>query len=234
VSKEHDSLKKMKILLIEDSQEILAFLKHNLEAECFAVDVAQDGDKGIFMALTNEYDLIILDNILPKKSGLEVCTHLRAQKRSIPILMLSVKADPTIKAQLLNNGADDYLAKPFSFEELIARVRALLRRPIQITGEIIEVDDLIVNTKNQNVRRGKKEIKLTRKEFTLLEYMLRNLDVLLSRGMLLEHVWDMNMDPFSNTIESHIASLRKKVDLPGRRKLIHTLSGRGYKLTTLP
>jgi DNA-binding response OmpR family regulator len=221
----------MRILIIEDSKEITNFLKLSLEGEQFVVDVAEDGEKGSFWARTNDYDLIILDNILPKKTGLEVCEEIRKSGKTMPIIVLSVRSETLTKIQLLNAGADDYLIKPFSFEELLARIRALLRRPKVIESEILQVDDLTLDTKKCLVKRGKKEeIYLTRKEFMLLEYLLKNSGSVLSRGMIMEHVWDMNVDPFSNTIESHILSLRRKIDIPGKKKLIHTVSGRGYKI----
>ena len=220
----------MRILLVEDSKEIINFLKPSLEAELFAVDVAEDGEKGSFLGRTNDYDLIILDIILPKKGGLEVCREIREKGKTAPIIVLSVKTETVTKIELLNAGADDYLIKPFSLEELLARIRALLRRPKQIEGDILELDDLTLDTKRCTVKRGKREAHLTRKEFMLLEYLLRNKGIVLSRGMIMEHVWDMNVDPFSNTIESHILSLRHKIDFSGKKKLIHTVSGRGYKL----
>lgn len=220
----------MRILVVEDEKEISHFLKVGLEAELFTVDIAEDGERGLFLAKTNEYDLLVLDNILPKKLGSDICRELRALKKSMPIVILSVRSDTATKVELLNAGADDYLIKPFSFEELIARVRALLRRPKQVESEIYELDDLKLDTKRHFVKRGNKEIYLTRKEFMLLEYLLRNKGLVLSRGMILEHVWDMDTDPFSNTIESHILSVRKKIDSKGRRKLIHTVPGRGYKI----
>jgi len=220
----------MRVLCIEDEKEISAFLKSSLEAECFSVDVAEDGERGLFLAHTTNYDLIVLDNILPKKSGFEVCQEVRKKGKKMPILMLSVKSDTPTKVQLLNAGADDYLSKPFSLEELLARINALLRRPLSLENETLQVDDLVLDTKSCTVRRGKKEIYLTRKEFMLLKYLLRNAGTVLSRGMILEHVWDMDTDPFSNTIESHIASLRRKLDTPGKKKLIHTVPARGYKI----
>jgi len=220
----------MRLLLVEDETNIVNFLKPSLEAELFAVDVAEDGERGSFLARTNDYDIIVLDNILPKKIGLEVCKDVRGIGREIPILILSVRAEPSNKVELLNAGADDYLSKPFSFEELLARIHALLRRPKEFRGDIIRLDDLFVDVRKQIVRRGKKEIYLTRKEFMLLEYLLSHQGGVVSRGMILEHVWDMMVDPFSNTIESHILSLRKKIDIPGKRKLIHTVPGRGYKI----
>jgi len=220
----------MRLLLIEDEKGIVNFLKPSLEAECFAVDVAPDGARGEYLALTNDYDLIILDNILPQKSGREVCEALRNKGKSVPILMLSVKSETTSKVDLLNAGADDYMTKPFSLSELLARIRALLRRPKALEGERFALGDILVDGKKHLVKRGEHEIYLTRKEFMLLEYLLRNHGSVVSRGMIMEHVWDMNADPFSNTIESHIRSLRRKLETP-RHKFIQTIPGRGYKIT---
>lgn len=220
----------MRILIVEDEQKIAKFVKKSLEAESFAVDVAEDGEKGSFLGRTNDYDLIILDNLLPKKNGLEVCKEIRNAGKNIPILMLSVKSGTNTKVDLLNAGCDDYLVKPFSLEELLARIRALLRRPPNIVGDVLKVDNLTLDTKKHKVQRDGKDVYLTRKEFMLLEYLMRNKGVVLSRGMLLEHVWDMSVDPFSNTIESHIASLRKKIDSSHKRPLIKTVPGIGYKI----
>lgn len=220
----------MRILIIEDNKEIIDFLKVSLETECFIVDTVEDGERGSFLARTNDYDLIILDNILPKKMGVQVCKEIRESGKIVPIIILSVKSETTTKVELLNAGADDYLIKPFSLEELLARMRALLRRPKQIESEILQIDNLTLDTRKHVVKRGKKEIYLTRKEFILLEYFMKNQGSVLSRGMIMEHVWDMNADPFSNTIESHILSLRRKVCLNKKRKFIQTVPGRGYKL----
>lgn len=220
----------MRILIIEDDKGISDFLKVSLENECFVVDTAEDGEKGSFLALTNDYDLIILDYILPKEDGHQVCEKIRKKGRTVPILILSVKSEVVTKVDILNIGADDYLTKPFSFEELLARIKALLRRPKQIESEVLKIDDLILDTKKHLVKRGKKEIYLTRKQFMLLEYLMKNQGMVLSRGMIMEHVWDMNTDPFSNTIEAHIRILRRKIDLPKRKKLIHTIPGIGYKI----
>ena len=222
----------MKILVIEDEKRINDLIKAGLESERFVVDATDTGDKGLLMAQSSAYDTIILDNVLPKKSGLEICQELRKIGNHTPIIILSVKSEVYTKTSLLNAGADDYLIKPFSMEELLARIRALLRRPQQIRSDILRIDDLEMDLKKHQVRRGKRDIKLTRKEFLLLEYLFKNEDIALSKDMIMEHVWDMHVDPFSNTIEAHVASLRKKVDFAGKRKLIQTISGIGYKIST--
>ena len=206
----------MRILVIEDEEGIAKFLKAGLESEYFAVDLAEDGEKGSYLAKTNDYDMIILDNMLPKKNGAEVCQEIRATGKNTPIIMLSARGEMGIKVELLNKGADDYMTKPFSLEELLARIRALLRRPHYVSSEVLTIDDLVMDTKRHTVKRGEKEIYLTRKEFMLLEYLLKHRDSVVSRGMIMEHVWDMNADPFSNTIESHILNVRKKISAKGK------------------
>lgn len=220
----------MRILIVEDEKDISRFLKAGFAAESFVADIAEDGEKGSYLARTNDYDLIILDNMLPLKTGRQVCEEIRKAKISTPILMLSVKSETTMKVDLLNAGADDYLTKPFSLDELLARSRALLRRPEKIIDQVFTAHGLTVDIAKQVVSRGNQEIYLTRKEFMLLEYLLRNRGAVVSRSMILEHVWDMSVDPFSNTIEAHIMSLRKKIDTK-TVKLIQTVSGRGYKIT---
>lgn len=219
----------MRILVVEDEPKLSRFLKEALEAEYFAVDVANDGEQGAHYGVINDYDLVLLDNRLPKKEGIEVCRELRSEDRTMPILVMSVKSDTVSKVDLLNAGADDYLAKPFALEELLARVRALMRRPQVIEAEIMTIADLTLDSKACTVKRGKKDLYLTRKEFMLLQYLMRNEGTVLSRGMILEHVWDMSADIFSNTIESHILSLRKKLGENDKNRLIHTIPGRGYK-----
>lgn len=220
----------MRILVVEDEQKIANFLKEALMAEYFAVDVAEDGEQGSYYARVNDYDLVILDNLLPKKEGAQVCRDIRAAGKTIPILIVSVRTGTSDKVDLLDAGADDYLTKPFALEELMARVRALLRRPTELEGDILQIEDIVLDSKAGTVHKGAKELKFTRKEFMLLQYLMRNPGIVLSRGMILEHVWDMNVDIFSNTIESHIMSIRKKIGDHRRNKLIQTVSGRGYRM----
>lgn len=222
----------MHILVVEDEHEISDFLRVSLEAECFMVDIAFDGETGSQLARANNYDLIILDNILPKKEGREACKEIRLAGKTTPIIMLSVKSETVTKVDLLNAGADDYMTKPFSLTELLARIRALLRRPKELENEILHVSDLVIDIRRHTVRRADKEIYLTRKEFVLLSYLLQNAGSAMSRGMIMEHVWDRSMDPSSNTIESHILSLRKKIDTKSKKKLIQTVPGIGYKILT--
>lgn len=222
----------MRVLIVEDEEGISSFLKAGLESEYFAVDIAEDGERGSYMARTNDYDIIVLDNMLPKKEGSEVCSDIRKHGKNTPIIMLSARAELGIKVDLLNKGADDYLTKPFSLDELIARIRALLRRPAAVSSEILEIDDLVMDTKRHLTKRGNRDIYLTKKEFMLLQLLMRKKGSVVTRGSIMEHVWDMNIDPFSNTIESHILNIRKKISLKGKQDLIHTLPGIGYKVDT--
>jgi DNA-binding response OmpR family regulator len=229
----HPIINPMRILVIEDSKEISASLKMALEAECYVVDLADDGEKGSFLGRTNDYDVIILDYTLPKKDGLQVCKEIREDKKTVPIIMLSGRSEVETKAQLLNSGADDYITKPYFIEELFARIRALLRRPRVTVKEILTFGDLTLDSRRHLVKRANKEIILTKKEFMLLEYLMKHPREVLSRPMIMEHVWDMNADAFSNTLETHVLSLRKKLDIGFKTKLIHTVSGRGYKIDDL-
>ena len=220
----------MRILVIEDDREIANFLQVSLESEFYTVDVAGDGEKGSFLARTNDYDLAIVDFILPKLTGDQVVKEIRHDNKNLPLIMLTVKSELNDKLDLFRLGVDDYITKPFLFEELLARVRAILKRPLEVQSQILRLGDLVVNADRHSVRRGRSDIYLTRKELALLEYLLKNRGKVLSRGLILEHVWDANADPFSNTIESHILTLRRKINLPGKPELIHTISGRGYKM----
>ncbi len=221
----------MRILIIEDNQDIRELLKIGLESEMFTVDTASDGESGSYIARTNDYDVILLDNALPKKTGLEVCREIRKAGKTVPIILISVKADPEEKTRLLNTGADDYVAKPFSFQELLARVRAVLRRPDKNLPDDLATGDLILNSRTHEVKRGETKIYLTRKEFSILELLLRHAGEVVSRGMIMEHVWDLDGNPFSSTIESHIFNLRKKIEKSRKERLIWNVPGRGYKLS---
>lgn len=223
----------MKLLLIEDEEELAQTLKQNLEAECFAVDWAENGDQGSFMARTNDYDIILLDYVMPGKNGDRVCTEIRKDGKDIPIIMLTVKSEISEKVNLFNLGVDDYITKPFSYKELMARIKAILRRPKNIKNEILTIEDIIIDPSAQEIRstNNKKQIYLTRKEFMLFEYMARNQGKILSRGTLMEHVWDMNADPFSNTIEAHVLNIRRKLTQLTKKKIIKTIHNRGYRIS---
>ncbi|MDB5254016.1 MAG: two component transcriptional regulator, winged helix family [Parcubacteria group bacterium] len=218
----------MKLLIIEDDPQVSAFLKRSFEAESFAVDTADDGEKGSFHARTNEYDAIILDNMLPKKQGIDVCRDIRKANNPTPILMLSVKSDIPEKVILLEAGVDDYMTKPYSYDELSARIRSLLRRKPLIEVEIYTFGDLSIDLTKQKISLKGKDVYLTRKEFSLLELLVKNTGHIVSRGRIMEHVWDMNGNPFSRTIETHILNLRKKIETK-TEKYIHNIPGRGYK-----
>ena len=220
----------MRILVVEDDASVRRALISCLAAESFAIDQAADGAEGVYLARLNEYDLVISDYLLPKKDGLELCAELREAGKTMPILIISVKSTVPDKVALLDHGADDYLVKPFSYEELVARVRALLRRPAQLEQQVITVGDVTIDSARQAVRCGAKDVYLTRKEFSLLEYLAQRQGIVVSRTMLMEHVWNADRDLFSNTIESHILNLRKKLGTRSRAKLIHTVPGRGYKV----
>lgn len=220
----------MNVLIVEDDKEIVSSLTPQLKERGFVVDVTFDGEEGLGKAEKNNYDIIILDKGLPKKDGLEVCSSIRAAGKHTPILILSVKSEIDTKTDLLNAGADDYMTKPFSFKELIARINALLRRPEKVEHTILRIGDLTVDIEGRAVARGNKKLHLTTKEFFLLEYFLRNRGKALSRQEILEHVWDINADPFTNTIETHLVNLRKKIDGKNGKKVIHTIPGVGYKI----
>lgn len=220
----------MKILIIDDEPAIVEFLKNGLEANMYIVETANDGERGAFMGRTGNYDLIILDYMLPKLNGAEVLAEIRRENIHIPVLMITVKSEMKNKSEIFTLGADDYLTKPFLFEELLLRVRALLKRPAKAEGDFYKIDNLTLNTRTKIVRRGGKEIYLTRREFALLEYLMINRGQIVSRNQIMEHVWDYNADPFSNSIETHLASLRRKLNFNKNRSLIHTFTGRGYKL----
>ncbi len=220
----------MRLLIIDDDLTLAQSLKLSLENERFLVDLAHDGEKGSFLARTNDYDLILLDLMLPKQDGLMTCREIRSDGLKVPILVLSAKTELPTKIELLNAGVDDYLTKPFAQDELMARIKAILRRPKSMLSEVLHVSDLMIDAKKHVVKRGDRKIYLTKKEFILLEYLMQHEGIVLSRSNIMEHVWDMNADPFSNTIETHILNLRKKIDRQSTAKLIHTVPGRGYKI----
>lgn len=218
--------------MVEDEHKIANSIKKGLEQEAFAVDVAYDGEYGYDLAATEDYDVIILDLMLPKLSGLEICRRLRQAEIHTPILILTAKGRVEEKVEGLNAGADDYLPKPFSFAELLARVRALTRRPKQILPNVLTYQDLSLDVASFEVKRGGKPIKLSKKEFALLEYLLRNQGKTLTKEQIINHVWDFDADILPNTVEVFIGYLRKKIDRPfkDRPPLIHTVRGFGYRL----
>jgi DNA-binding response OmpR family regulator len=218
------------MLIIEDDHEVCEFLKTSFEAETSIVDLTHNGVDGSYMARTNDYDIILLDYSLPKKNGIMVCEEIRAAGKTVPIIFISVIGEIYHKIDALEKGADDYITKPFSFEELRARVRAVSRRPHAIEGKILRVGDIILDREKQTVMRGTLGIYLTRKEFNLLEYLMSNQNTVLSRGVIMEHVWNADSDPFSNTIESHILNLRKKINIGRKKDLIRNIPGRGYMI----
>ena len=220
----------MKILTIEDEKEINLYLKTNLENTGFSVDVAETAEGGLFLANTNEHDVILLDLNLPDKNGIEVCKSLRLSGNKVPIIILSVNNTVNDKVSLLEAGADDYLSKPFSITELKARIKAISRRPQTINNEILSYKNISLDSNKQVIRKGDKSIYLTRKEFILLSYLLRNKGRVISRGEILEHVWDKEADIFSNTIETHILNLRNKLNKNNKESVIKTYSGRGYAI----
>jgi len=222
----------MRILLVEDEKKVASFIKKGLEEEGYAVDLAADGESGLHMALDRVHDLILLDIQLPKKNGLAVLREMRQHKVAIPVLLLTVRATIEDKVMGLDSGADDYLTKPFAFQELLARVRALLRRHSGNKQTVIQVADLSMDLAQRTVYRGDQKIDLTAKEFALLEYLMRNPGRVLGRTMIAEHVWDYDFDSMTNIIDVYVNYLRKKIDFEREPKLIHTVRGVGYVLKT--
>ncbi len=218
----------MRILLVEDDKNIAGFIKKGLTEENYAVDVFYDGEDGAYWAKENDYDLIILDIMLPKKDGIEVCKEIRRKNIITPIIMLTAKDTIEDKIKGLDEGADDYLTKPFSFEELLARVRALLRRTQKYKTKTLKVADLELDPAMRKVTRAGKEITLTGKEYALLEYMMRNKERVLTEVMIIEHIWDINYDPMTNVVNVYIHHLRQKIDKGFEKKLIYTIRGSGY------
>lgn len=220
----------MRILLVEDDKKIAGFIAKGLREVQYAVDIFHNGADGSYWAVENEYDLMILDVMLPEKSGFEICQEVRAANKTTPIIMLTAKDAVDDKVKGLSFGADDYMSKPFSFTELMARIQALLRRANKYASKALVADDLTLDVTTRRVHRAGKEIELTGREFSLLEYLLRNKNRIVTENMIIEHVWDMNSELFTNVVNVYIHHLRKKIDSGFRKKLILTKRGRGYIL----
>jgi heavy metal response regulator len=218
----------MRILVVEDEKKVSSFIKRGLEEEKYEVDTAGDGEEGLKMALSKPYDLIVLDWMLPKKDGLAVVRELREKKTPTPVLMLTAKDSLEDIIAGLDSGSDDYLTKPFAFAELLARVRALMRRSEMDKGAELRFGDLRLDPVSHKVWRKDKEIDLTAKEYGLLEYFMRNANQVLTRTMIADHVWDYTFDTFTNIIDVYVNYLRKKIDRDADKKLIHTVRGVGY------
>jgi heavy metal response regulator len=218
----------MRILVVEDEKKVSSFIKRGLEEEKYEVDTAGDGEEGMKMALGKPYDLIVLDWMLPKKDGLTMVKELREKKTMTPVLMLTAKDSLEDIIAGLDSGSDDYLTKPFAFAELLARVRALLRRSEMDKGAELRFGDLRLDPVSHKVWRKDKEIDLTAKEYGLLEYFMRNANQVLTRTMIADHVWDYTFDTFTNIIDVYVNYLRKKIDRDADKKLIHTVRGVGY------
>ena len=220
----------MRILVAEDDRPVASFLKKGLEAEHYAVDIVPDGQEALYMAEEYDYDLVLLDLVLPKMDGLQVLRQIRNRKKNLPVLVLTGRTRVEDRVKGLDLGADDYLIKPFAFRELTARVRALLRRGQGPVIFKLEVDDLEMNLVERTVRRGERKIELTPKEFALLEYLMRNQGRAVSRPMIIEHVWNFSFDTMTNVVDVYINYLRKKIGGEEAPKLIHTVRGVGYRI----
>jgi DNA-binding response OmpR family regulator len=220
----------MRILVIEDEKKVASFVKKGLEEQSYAVDTAFDGLEGERLALKNDYDAIILDVLLPKQDGITTCQKIRLKQIDTPVLMLTAMGETEDKVRGLDSGADDYLTKPFHFEELLARVRALLRRKSQDKATVLQAGGLVLDPVTRRVERDGRQIRLTSREFALLEYLLRNKEQILSRANLAQHVWNVSFDMDSNVIDVYVKLLRQKIDKGFDRPLIHTIVGAGYVL----
>jgi DNA-binding response OmpR family regulator len=221
----------MRILLVEDEPDTARMLAKGLREQTYAVDVAADGDAALYQTAINAYDLVILDVMLPGRDGLAVCRELRASGATVPVLMLTARDTVQDRIVGLDTGADDYLTKPFDFHELLARLRALLRRGPALIPETLTIADLSINTRSQQIHRGGHRILLTAKEYALLEYLARHAGAVVTRAAIAEHVWDESFDPFSNLIEVYVQRLRRKIDADSPLRLLHTQRGAGYMLT---
>lgn len=219
----------MRILVVEDEKKIASFIKRGLKEEGYAVDVAADGEEGYNLTVENDYDLIILDILLPKLDGISLCRQIRNEHRQTPIIMLTAKSTVQDKVAGLDSGANDYMTKPFAFEELLARIRVVLRKTVEATTKL-QVGDLVLDLLTHKVTRGGEEIDVSAKEFALLEYLMRHAGSVVTRTMISEHVWDIDFDTSTNVIDVYINYLRNKIDSRHDTKLIHTVRGRGYIL----
>lgn len=222
--------RRMRILIVEDERRLSNIIKKGFVEDGFAVDQAYDGEEGQYLAEDEQYDLIVLDIMLPKVDGLQLCKELRKKNIRIPILMLTAKSTTEDKVAGLDSGADDYITKPFSFVEFRSRVHALIRRSQQETLPTLQIDDLELDPLKHLVKRGEKTINLTPKEFAILELLLRHKGEVVSRTTIIEHVWDYNFDGMSNVVDVFVVALRKKVDSGFKKKLIQTIHGVGYKI----
>src|SRR4051812_38554581 len=218
----------MRILLVEDQFDAAQVLAKGLREQSYAVDIAPDGETALYQSSINDYDLILLDLMLPRRDGIEVCQSLRAVGSGVPILMLTARDAIEDRVKGLDAGADDYLIKPFDFHELLARMRALLRRSPEVQPETLHVSDLSIDTRSRRVWRSTSAIDLTAKEYALLDYLARHVDQVVGRAEIAEHVWDEAYDPFSNLIEVYIQRLRRKIDEGHSSKLFRTFRGEGY------
>src|ERR1051326_4182862 len=224
----------MRVLLVEDDVGIARFVAKGLREQAYAVDVVANGDEALYQAAINSYDLIILDVMIPGKDGFQVCRELRRVGQRIPVLMLTARDAVEDRIQGLDQGADDYLTKPFEFRELLARLRALLRRSSELRPPKIAVADLSIDTAAQTVSRAGQDISVTTKEYALLEFLARNANRVVGRAEIAEHVWDESFDPFSDLIEVYVNRLRRKIDTPGLKPLLHTRRGAGYVFGLVP
>lgn len=220
----------MRILVVDDDRHLCSIIKRGLVEESYSVDTAFDGEEGEYMATSNPYDLIILDIMMPKKDGIEVCRSLRLRNVNSPVMMLTAKDTVEDRVKGLDTGADDYLVKPFAFSELLARVRALLRRDGTTRSPEIKVGDLILNTRTRELSRGGRAIDLTTKEYTVLEYLMHHPNVVITRTMIEEHAWDYDFDSISNLVDVYIRRLRRKIDDSDDDSIIQTVRGAGYRL----
>jgi len=220
----------MRLLLVEDDARIARFVAKGLQEQSYAVDVVANGNDAVYQVEINDYDVVVLDVMIPGQDGFATCRAIRAVGKRMPILMLTARDGVEDRILGLDSGADDYLTKPFEFGELLARLRALLRRPSELRPSQIVVEDLVMDAASQTVKRGNRSIPLTAKEYALLEFLARNAGRVVGRSEIAEHVWDESFDPFSNLIEVYINRLRRKIDERAERPLLHTRRGSGYIL----